>query len=100
MNEASPFTVHTMSGSELESLRASRVFLMIMGVALIILGAVSISSSFIATLATVLMFGVVLLVGAGFQVVTAFLARRWTSGPRSREAMVSADRDLMAIPSQ
>src|SRR5260370_38216701 len=34
-------------------------------------------SSFIETLATVLMFGLVLLLGAIFQVVTAFWARQW-----------------------
>jgi uncharacterized membrane protein HdeD (DUF308 family) len=77
MNEEYKIGTHTMSATELEGLRASRVFLMIMGVALIILGAVSMTFSFITTLATVVMFGVLLLVGAGFQVVTAFLARRW-----------------------
>jgi uncharacterized membrane protein HdeD (DUF308 family) len=77
MNEESKIGTHTMSVHELETLRASRVFLMVMGIALIVLGAVSMTFSFIATLATVVMFGVVALVGAGFQVVTAFLARRW-----------------------
>jgi uncharacterized membrane protein HdeD (DUF308 family) len=77
MNEASSVGAHTMSGPELEKLRASRVFLMFMGVALIALGAVAMGSSFIATLATVLMFGLVLLLGAIFQVVTAFWARQW-----------------------
>jgi uncharacterized membrane protein HdeD (DUF308 family) len=48
-----------------------------MGVALIVLGAVAMGSSFIATLATVLVFGLVLLLGAVFQVVTAFWAHRW-----------------------
>ena len=61
MNEAaSKLGVHTMSASDLESLRAGRMFLMVMGVALIILGAVAMGSSFIATLATVRMFGLVL----------------------------------------
>jgi len=77
MNAASSVGGHTMSGPELEKLRASRVFLMVMGVALIALGAVAMGSSFIATLATVLMFGLVLLLGAIFQVVTAFWARQW-----------------------
>ena len=77
MNEASKLGVHTMSASDLESLRAGRMFLIVMGVALIILGAVAMGSSFIATLATVLVFGLVLLLGAVFQVVTAFWAHRW-----------------------
>jgi uncharacterized membrane protein HdeD (DUF308 family) len=66
-----------MNSAALESLRAGRVMLMVMGVALIILGAVAMGSSFIATLATVLMFGMILFVGAIFQVVTAFWARQW-----------------------
>ena len=77
MNEAaSKLGVHTMSASDLENLRAGRLFLIIMGVALIILGAVAMGSSLIATLATVLVFGLVLLLGAVFQVVTAFWAHR------------------------
>ena len=69
MNEASKLGVHTMNASDLESLRAGRMFLIIMGVAM--------GSSLIATLATVLVFGLVLLLGAVFQVVTAFWAHRW-----------------------
>jgi uncharacterized membrane protein HdeD (DUF308 family) len=75
MNAAT--AVHTMNETERESLRAGRFFLIIMGLALIVLGMVAIGSSFIATLATVLVFGIMLLLGAGFQMVTAFWARRW-----------------------
>jgi uncharacterized membrane protein HdeD (DUF308 family) len=52
-------------------------FLLGMGVALMILGAAAIGSSFIATLATVIVFGILLLLGALFQVVTAFWGRSW-----------------------
>jgi uncharacterized membrane protein HdeD (DUF308 family) len=62
---------------ELEGLRESRVLLIGMGVALIVLGAVAIGSSFIATYATMLVFGMLLLLGAIFQVFTAFWGRRW-----------------------
>jgi uncharacterized membrane protein HdeD (DUF308 family) len=77
MNEASAVGVHTMIASDLERMRAGRMFLIVMGVALIILGAASMGSSLIATLATVLVFGLLLLLGAVFQVVTAFWAHRW-----------------------
>jgi uncharacterized membrane protein HdeD (DUF308 family) len=77
MNEASALGVHTMSASDLESVRAGRMFLIVMGIALIVLGAASMGSSLIATLATVLVFGLILLAGAVFQVVTAFWAHRW-----------------------
>src|SRR2546429_575320 len=48
-----------------------------MGVALMILGIIAIGSSFIATLATVLGFGILLLLGALFQVITALWGRSW-----------------------
>jgi uncharacterized membrane protein HdeD (DUF308 family) len=53
------------------------VFLIGMGLALIVLGAVAVSSSLIATLATVLTFGLLLLLGAIVQVVTALWGRSW-----------------------
>jgi uncharacterized membrane protein HdeD (DUF308 family) len=52
-------------------------FLVGMGVALMILGMVAIGSSFIATMATVVVFGILLLLGALFQVVTALWGRSW-----------------------
>jgi len=48
-----------------------------MGVALMILGAVAVGSSFSATLATVVVFGILLLLGALFQIVTALWGRSW-----------------------
>ena len=48
-----------------------------MGSALMFLGLAAISSSLIATFATVLVFGILLLLGAIFQVVTAFGGRGW-----------------------
>ena len=66
-----------LDASDLECLQESRLFLIGMGIALIILGAIAIGSSFITTLATVLVFGLLLLLGAVFQLVTAFWGRRW-----------------------
>jgi len=60
-----------------EDLREIWGFLVGMGVALIILGIVAIGSSFIATMATVFVFGILLLLGAMFQVVTAVWGRSW-----------------------
>jgi uncharacterized membrane protein HdeD (DUF308 family) len=58
-------------------LREISVFLLTMGIALILLGAVAVASSFVATIAAVMVFGILLLLGAIFQVVTAFWGRRW-----------------------
>ena len=60
-----------------ESLREIWVFLAGMGITLMVLGAVAIGSSFVTTLATVLLFGIVLLFGAVFQIVTALWGRHW-----------------------
>ncbi len=66
-----------LSAGKQEKLREIWAFLVGMGVALMILGIVAIGSSFIATLATVVVFGVLLLLGALFQVITALWGRSW-----------------------
>jgi uncharacterized membrane protein HdeD (DUF308 family) len=60
-----------------EGLHEVWAFLAGMGIALMILGAVAIGSSLIAALAMVLVFGMLLLLGGLFQVVTAFWGRSW-----------------------
>jgi len=62
---------------EAGSLREIWVFLLGMGVALMVLRMAAIGSSRIATFATVLVFGILLLLGALFQVVTALWGRNW-----------------------
>lgn len=77
MNPASTLDPTRPAANQPEELREIWVFLVGMGVALILLGAVAIGSSFIATLATVVVFGVLLLLGSLFQVVTALWGRSW-----------------------
>jgi uncharacterized membrane protein HdeD (DUF308 family) len=60
-----------------EELREIWAFLVGMGVAMMILGAVAIGSSFITTMATIVVFGILLLLAALFQVVTALWGRSW-----------------------
>ena len=48
-----------------------------MGIGLSLLGVAAIASSFIATMATVLVFGILLVLAAIFQVFTAFWGRQW-----------------------
>jgi uncharacterized membrane protein HdeD (DUF308 family) len=66
-----------LAAGKQEELREIWVFLVGMGVALMILGIVAIGSSFVATLATVVVFGVLLLLGALFQLITALWGRSW-----------------------
>jgi uncharacterized membrane protein HdeD (DUF308 family) len=63
--------------ADVESLRGSWFWLLVTGGLLIVVGLVAISSSFIATLATVVMVGILLLVGGAVEVVDAFLSRQW-----------------------
>ena len=60
-----------------EALREIWVFLVAMGVALVLLGAATIGSAFVVTRATMLVFGILLLLGAVFQIITALWGRSW-----------------------
>ena len=77
MNSPTTHDSPRFSASTLEELREIWAFLVAMGVALMILGMVAISSSFIATMATVVVFGVLLLLAALLQVITALWGRSW-----------------------
>jgi uncharacterized membrane protein HdeD (DUF308 family) len=63
-----------------EGLREIWAFLVGLGAALMVLGVVAISSSFIATLATILVFGLLLVLGSLFQIVAALWGRSWRGG--------------------
>jgi uncharacterized membrane protein HdeD (DUF308 family) len=62
-----------------ECLRLSRswVLLVSLGIVLMVVGFVALSSTVIATLAAVHIFGILLMVGGTVQIVTAFLGRSW-----------------------
>ncbi len=60
-----------------ERLREVWPFLTAMGVVLMFVGAAAMASSFVASLATVLVLGLLMLLGAILQVVTAIWARSW-----------------------
>jgi len=66
-----------LATTKLEELREIWVFLVGMGCALMFLGIFAIGSSFIATMATIVVFGILMLLGALFQVITAFWGRSW-----------------------
>ena len=63
--------------TEMACLRKSGFWLLILGALLIVVGLVAISSSFIATLATVVMVGTLLIIGGVVEIVDAFLGRGW-----------------------
>src|SRR3954452_9112971 len=61
----------------LSRLRRLWPWFLILGIALILLGVLAIGVPFVATLTTVLVFGILLLAGGVVQVVSAILARGW-----------------------
>jgi uncharacterized membrane protein HdeD (DUF308 family) len=63
--------------AEIEGLRKASILMLVLGVALIVVGMVAMSATFIATLATVVMLGCLLMVGGVAQIVNAFFARGW-----------------------
>lgn len=63
--------------TEMACLRKSSFWLLVLGVLLIVVGLVAISSTFIATLATVVILGALLMVGGAVEIVDAFLGRGW-----------------------
>jgi uncharacterized membrane protein HdeD (DUF308 family) len=70
-----------LGSSDLGSLRGAWLCMLCMGIFLIVLGAVTISSSFfieeVVTVAAMVLFGVLLLLGGISEIVTAFWGRPW-----------------------
>jgi uncharacterized membrane protein HdeD (DUF308 family) len=63
--------------AEIEGLRKLWFLMLILGVALIVVGMVAISATWIAGLATVVVLGSLFLCGGAFEVINAFCARCW-----------------------
>src|SRR5262249_24395366 len=62
---------------ELEGLRKNWFWLLVLGIVLVVVGLMAIGAACIATLATVLVLGILFLVGGVVEVVTAFWAHCW-----------------------
>jgi uncharacterized membrane protein HdeD (DUF308 family) len=77
VNPSTTIAPPRLAADKPEGLREIWLFLVVMGVALIAAGAVAISSSFIASMATILVFGIMLVLGALFELVTALWGRSW-----------------------
>ena len=77
MSLASQVEPSSMWNAEVASLRKSGVWLLILGALLIVVGLVAISSTWIATLATVVVLGILLMIGGAVEILDAFLGRGW-----------------------
>jgi uncharacterized membrane protein HdeD (DUF308 family) len=63
---------------ELQAIRGKWIWLVVLGIALIVLGTVLLGSPVIATLATVTALGFLILIGGGIEIVGAFWCREWS----------------------
>jgi uncharacterized membrane protein HdeD (DUF308 family) len=63
---------------ELERLQADWKWFLLLGICLVVLGTIALGASLIVGLATVVLFGVLLLVGGVAQVISSFWAGRWS----------------------
>jgi uncharacterized membrane protein HdeD (DUF308 family) len=63
---------------ELQAIRGKWIWLVVLGIALIVLGTVLLGSPVIATLATVTALGVLILLAGGIEIVGAFWCQEWS----------------------
>ena len=63
---------------ELQAIRGKWLWLVVLGIALIVLGTILLGSPVIATLATVTVLGVLILLGGAMEVVGAFWCQEWS----------------------
>ena len=63
---------------ELQAIRGKWLWLVVLGIALIVLGIILLGSPVIATLATVTAIGVLILLGGAMEVVGAFWCQEWS----------------------
>ena len=64
---------------ELDQLRDNWFWILLLGIALVVLGAFAILYAFVASVATAVVFGVLFFVGGVLQIIGAFRARGWGS---------------------
>ena len=76
---------------ELQAIRGKWIWLVVLGIALIVLGIILLGSPVIATLATVTAIGILILLGGAMEVVGAVPAAAWAVARcRPRERMPGA----------
>jgi uncharacterized membrane protein HdeD (DUF308 family) len=63
---------------ELQAIRGKWIWLVVLGIALIVLGIILLGFPVIATLATVSLLGAMILIGGGIEVVGAFWCQEWS----------------------
>lgn len=79
MSATNEVTLSALQGAVFGELRKKWGWLLALGVLLIVFGTLGLWMSFAMTLATVIMFGALLVVGGGFQLVNAFQLKGWKS---------------------
>jgi uncharacterized membrane protein HdeD (DUF308 family) len=75
---ATDTSFHSRMQEERQALRANWGWFLVLGAALVLAGLLAISYPVLATLTTVLVFGIVLMCGGGVEIASAIWARRWS----------------------
>jgi uncharacterized membrane protein HdeD (DUF308 family) len=79
MSATNEATLSSLRGAVFGELKKKWGWLLALGVLLIVLGTLGLWMSFAMTLATVMMFGALLMVGGVFQLLNAFQLKGWKS---------------------
>lgn len=79
MVETTGTSMSTLRAEALEGLKKSWGWMLALGILFIVLGTIGLGMTFALTLASILFFGVLLLVGGGAQLVEAFQIKGWKS---------------------
>ena len=64
--------------AELQELRHKWGWFLVLGIALVLIGLLALTYPLVFTISTVFVFGILLLVSGGIQLISAFSARRWS----------------------
>ncbi len=72
-----PGTILTAVRENINELQRNRGWILALGIGLIIVGCLAVGSAFIATIATMVYLGFILLMGGAFELIGAFWVRQW-----------------------
>jgi len=78
LDETSPVSLGSALRHDLHAIKGKWLWLMVIGIALIVLGMIALGSPLVSTLAVVWTVGVMLIIGGVLQAIAAFWTREWS----------------------
>lgn len=77
MNDGNQPSVPAPVSEEIDALKKEWVWFLVLGIGLVVVGMIAIGAAFFATIATVAVFGVLMVIGGIGQTISAFWSPRW-----------------------